>query len=116
LHSGVEPYGTGDAAVPGAIHRNVGTTKEVRNAGLRQGGRRDAGEGADLDDLVVEREGPRDSPQHRFGLFLRLAEPGGAELERDSEFIAAKTGDDGVGAELVVKRARDAPQQPVSGV
>ena len=76
----------------------------------------DAGEGADLDDPLLEHERPGDRAKHRLGGFLGAGQLVRDRAQGDRELVAAEAGDHRVGAELVGERAGDALQQPVAGL
>ena len=67
LHSSVEPDGPGNSSAARTIHRNIGAPDDVGDAHLGRRSRRDAGESADLDDPLFERERPSDCAKHAVG-------------------------------------------------
>src|SRR3954454_12083345 len=56
LHARVEPNRASNPAAARSIHRDVGAAENVWNAYVGRGCRGDAGEGADLDDPIVEEQ------------------------------------------------------------
>ena len=115
FHSLVEPDRPRDAAASGALESNIGPAQNVGDARVGCAGGGNAGEGADLDDAIVEHERLADAAQDSFGDLLRSVGGGGAERESDRELVAAQASDNGLFPQLVAKRCCERTKDPLAG-
>ena len=108
--------GRRDATASGMIHCDVGAAKHVGNARAARRRRCNAGEGADLNDPLLEEQRAGNDAKHRFRDTFGALDLVGSKRERDREFIAAEAGEHRVRPKLVGKRDRNRLEQPVPGL